>query len=392
MLDQPIASVTTLHTAGGLSFVGYAFGGDTPTGSQPDVMVTKLADDFFVQFTGQASVGGGNPVIVTSVTPPGTPPGDITFNQGDFFAAADTWVSVSGSANGVAGDTLQRGEILNFNFYASDPHGHLDHTDITAAPTMFLKFDGYNGESMIVNLHVVDVGADGVAGTLDDGQTRYLALVVDTGDVYTNANPPSGFTIPLDQNDGAIIIQNNDYAGFLGAGDWQIEGAQVLPTSGLVSGTAVNFNGLTTFDDPINNGASTATEAFGPQAEQETIKISDIGLITSTTTTQSADLQFGVTNTDADGDTTGSQTLDVQITGTTMNGTAFADVLQSSAGNDTMTGNGGNDLFVLDGHSSSPNVGAGGHDTIADFFVWFGRDLGRCRQPKLDNRDHVNFR
>ena len=125
--------------------------------------------------------------------------------------------------------------------------------------------------------------------------------------------PAGGFTIPLDSNDGAIIFQNNDYAGFLGAGNWQIEGAQVLTASGLVSGTAVNFNGLTTFDDnTVTDGASTATQAFGPQAEKDVVKISDIGLITSTTTTQAANLQFSVANVDADGDTTAPQTLDVR--------------------------------------------------------------------------------
>ena len=369
LLDQPIASVTVLQTSEGLSFVGYTPGTDTADNTQPGVMVTKLADDFFVQFTGQESVGGGNPVIVSSVTPPNSPPGDITFTQGDYFAAADTWVSVSGAANGVAGDTLQRGEILNYTFFATDPHGHLDHTDFAAAPTMFLKLDTYNNEDFLVNLKVVDVGANGVVGGGDDGPTQYLLLVVDATDVYTQANPPSGgFNITFDSNDGAIIIQNNDYAGFLGAGNWQIEGAQVLVASGLVSGTGVNFNGLTTFDDDTaTDGASTATQAFGPQAEQDTLKISDIGLITSVTTTQNGDLQFGVTNIDADGDTTATSTLDVQITGTTMNGTSSADVLQSSAGNETMTGNGGPDFFVLDGHSLSPNVGAGGHDTLADF-------------------------
>jgi Ca2+-binding RTX toxin-like protein len=42
-----------------------------------------------------------------------------------------------------------------------------------------------------------------------------------------------------------------------------------------------------------------------------------------------------------------------------MNGTASADVLQSGAGNDTMTGGGGNDIFVL-------QASGGGIDTIAD--------------------------
>jgi hypothetical protein len=87
VLYQLIASVTTLQTSEGLSFVGYTPGTDAPDNSQPGVMVTKLADDFFVQFTGQATVGGNPPTILTSVTPPNSPSGDISFNQGDFFAA-----------------------------------------------------------------------------------------------------------------------------------------------------------------------------------------------------------------------------------------------------------------------------------------------------------------
>jgi hypothetical protein len=227
---------------------------------------------------------------------------------------------------------------------------------------MFLKFDGFGNENLVVNLKLIDVGLDGVAGTADDGATKHLALVVDNGDVFTHSNlPPASFGITLDQNDGAIIIENNDYAGFLGAGNWQIDGAQVITSTENLTGNGVNFNGLTGLA-----GASVGTEAFGP-ADSDVIKISDIGLFTTTTTTQAADLQFGVTNVDADGDTTTPQTLDVQITGTTMNGTPNVDVLQSSAGNDTMTGNGGNDIFALSGHSSSPGVAAGGHDTITDF-------------------------
>ena len=84
--------------------------------------------------------------------------------------------------------------------------------------------------------------------------------------------------------------------------------------------------------------------------------------ITTTTTTQAADLQFNVSNVDGDGDTTPATTLDVQITGTAMTGTAGNDVLQSSAANETMKGNGGNDLFVL-----KSTAAANGHDDITDF-------------------------
>jgi hypothetical protein len=359
VLDNPISSFSTLTTSAGLAFTGYHAGTSTVDTTQPDVMVTELTPTFWVQFTGETASNNPAVDLTAGTTKAGS---DFNFTQGDQFFAGPTWVSVSGSANGVAGDTIQKGELLDFNFFASNPTGFLNHTDVTAASTMFLKFDGFGNENLVVNLKLIDVGLDGIAGTADDGATKYLALVVDNGDVFTHSNlPPASFGITLDQNDGAIIIENNDYAGFLGAGNWQIDGAQVITSTENLTGTGVNFNGLTGAA-----GASTLTEAF-PAADSDVIKISDIGLFTTTTTTQAADLQFGVTNVDADGDTTTPQTLDVQITGTTMNGTPNVDVLQSSAGNDTMTGNGGNDIFALSGHSSSPGVAAGGHDTITDF-------------------------
>jgi hypothetical protein len=349
VLDQPINSFTIIDTANGLSFVGYQPGTNTVDTTQPGVMVTEVTSSFWVQFTGDETKNPGTPHLLTSDN-------NTTFTNGELVHAVDSYVSVSGSSNGVAGDTIQSGEVLDFNFYASNPTGHLGNPSTAWASTMLLKFDGFsNGDDMVVILKLVDAGADGILGTGDDVHTT-KALVVDTGDVFTAANPaPAGFGITLDNNDGAIIIESNDYNA---AGQhYVIEGAQVLSsTDTLTDTTAINFNGTTGA-----GGASTGTEAFGGSTvDTDVLKISDIGFISTTTTTQSADLQFQVSNVDADGDTTSTQTLDVQVAGTTLMGTAGADVLQSSSGNDTMTGNGGNDLFVL-------QASGGGHDSIQDF-------------------------
>ncbi|MBR0792955.1 hypothetical protein JQ631_28105, partial [Bradyrhizobium manausense] len=347
LLDSPISSFTTLETSQGLAFTGYQPNSNATDSTQPAVMVTELSPTFWVQFTGE----DGTPLAAG---------GNSAFTQGETLAAAgSTWVSVSGGSNGVAGDTIQKGEILDFNFFASNPQGFLNHTDITSASTMFLKFDGFNNEDLVVNLKLIDVGADGIAGTADDGATTHLALVVDNSDVFTKASPPpSGFGISLDNNDGVIIIQSNDYLPSLGAGNWQIDGAQVITSTEGLTGSGVNFNGAV---GTGATGASSGTEAFGAgTVDNDVVKISDIGLITTTTTTQAADLQFNVSNVDADGDTTAATTLDVQITGNTMTGTAANDVLQSSTADDTMKGNGGNDIFVL-------QASGGGHDTISDF-------------------------
>jgi len=349
VLDQPINSFSIIDTAGGLSFVGYQPGTSTVDTSQPGVMVTEVTSAFWVQFTGDETKNPGTPHLSTTDN-------NTTFTDGELVHAADTYVSVSGNANGVAGDTIQSGEVLDFNFYASNPTGHLGTAPTAWASTMFLKFDGFsNGDDLVVILKLVDAGGDGILGTADDLHTT-KALVVDSGDVFTAGHPaPAGFGISLDNNDGAIIIESNDYNA---AGQhYVIEGAQILTSTDTLSDTtAINFNGVTG-----SAGASTGTEAFGGSTvDTDVFKISDIGFISTTTTTQSADLQFQVANVDADGDTTSNQTLDVQVAGTTLTGTASNDVLQGGSGNDTMTGNGGNDLFVL-------QSSGGGHDSIQDF-------------------------
>src|SRR5205823_11293510 len=112
--------------------------------------------------------------------------------------------------------------------------------------------------------------------------------------------PPASFGITLDQNDGAIIIQSNDYLPSAGPGNWQIDGAQVITSTEGLTGSGIDFNGAL---GTGATGASAGTEAFGAgTSDQDVLKISDIGLITTTTTTQAADLQLNVSNVDGDGD------------------------------------------------------------------------------------------
>ena len=101
-------------------------------------------------------------------------------------------------------------------------------------------------------------------------------------------------------------------------------------------------------------------------------------------------LQFSIYGVDGDGDQSGTQTLSVTMLGTkaantpingtssdeaikgtssadTLNGSDGNDILEGGAANDTLSGGNGADLFVLDGHSTALNVGAGGTDIIQDF-------------------------
>jgi hypothetical protein len=115
--------------------------------------------------------------------------------------------------------------------------------------------------------------------------------------------------ISLDNNDGLVVFESNDYNA---AGEhWVIVGAQIIVDPGTITGTAINFNNAIGVA-----GASTGTQAFSTDVNNGApMKISSIGFVTQTTTSQSAQLTFNVTVQDGDGDTA-QQTLVVNVGGT----------------------------------------------------------------------------
>lgn len=252
---------------------------------------------------------------------------------------------------------MGQGEVLDFNFYNSNPTGTVG-TPTAFGSNMFLRFDGIgNTEDLVVILKLVGAGADGILGTLDDTYTT-KAIVIDNSDILKHGDVlPAGYNTitPLDNNDGLVIIESNDYNGV--GEHWVIAGAQVITSTEGITGSGINLNGATG-----SGGASTTTENFGAiTTDNDILKISDIGIVTATTTTADANLTFTVSNVDADGDTTTPTALNVTVEGSnTFIGSANADAIEGTSGNDTLTGNGGNDLFVL-------LASGGGHDTITDF-------------------------
>jgi hypothetical protein len=354
-LAAPIDAYSTLSTSSATSFVGYQLGSNTTSTSQPDVMVTTLAPNFFVQFTGDHDTH----------SVPLTAGGNNAYVNGENFAAADTWVSVSGDANGVAGDTIQKGEVLDFNFYSTNPTGFVGATPTAQASAMYLRFDNLGGgDDIVVNLKLYDT-------VTHSYMTQ--AVVIDNGDILKHGDTiPAGYTAltALDNNDGLAIIESNDYNS--GGTHWVIVGAQILGSTEGITGSGINLNGATG-----SGGGSSGTESFSTVADSgntttgtydaDVIKISDVGIVTQTTSTQDANLQFTFTNVDADGDATATQMLNVQIEGSnTFIGGNTAESIYGTAGNDTMTGGLGADIFQWHsgdhGTSITPAV-----DHITDF-------------------------
>ena len=335
-LTDDIDSFSILRTSTAQGFTGYAIGGTTPINQQPPVSVAKLADDFFVQFSGFAEAGSGtgaNNIMAG---------GNNAFAPGELFSAATSWVSVSGSAAGVAGDTIQQGEVMDLDFFTANPFGNTSAAPTTTSKGIFVKFDGIGSEDLVLVLKLIDP---------DDQSHITRAIIVDSEDIIiksastspNNFHPianPAAYGIVLDQNDGAVIIESNDYN--FGTENYQIEGLQVLVSTEGVTGSGYNLNGnvgvsgastgnTLTFSNESGEGSKSNPVEAGEAGtwDGDVVKIVDMGFVTSST--PDAHLTFNVVVTDADADPTAAQTLDVTIAGgNTFAGGAGADTFNFS--------------------------------------------------------------
>ncbi|MBL0445607.1 retention module-containing protein [Aeromonas veronii] len=348
-LDGPIEGFQVLKTSASLGITGYVPDGSTVDTTNPEVAVSQLATDFFVQFRSYAETGGGT--YSNNLQTGGSDTN--VFVNGETFTQTGSYVTLSNSANGVAGDTIGKGEVLDLNFYTSNPTGNLGLTPTGRADGVYLKFDGIdNDDDLVIVLKLV--GAEGVTTT--------RALVVSNSDIYRNVSGATalvalaGYGITLDNNDGAIVIESNDYNA--PGESWQIYGAQILTSvEGITSSVAINY------DRDFNDGFDGLT-TFANQSDNDVVKVSDIGFVKTQTTTVDADLDFLVVVQDADNDATSSVNLHVTIeAGSSLTGSALADVIQGGEGNDTLSGLAGDDTLI-GGLGNDILIGGLGSDTF----------------------------
>jgi T1SS-143 domain-containing protein len=302
-LANPIAGFSLLDTAGAdaSAFVNYNADGTTSQGPS-NIATVALANDLFLQFTGVHD-SSGSPMS-TTVPAGGTfvAQSGVAFSGLDLFSDTATTVTVSSTAAGVAGNTIQGGEVLDFNLYATDPLGTTGGTPTANATSMFIELDGVGGsEDMIVVLKLYDT----LAHTYSE-----VALMVQNGDIITSNATLAGTAyagIVLDNNDGLIVIEANDYQN--GNTNLVIVGAQIAGSDAGITGTAENFNGTL----GGSGGWLGGTQSFDTDVSDQPFKIQNIGFLRTTTTDQTAHLSFDVTIKDGDGDTV-TQTITADVT------------------------------------------------------------------------------
>ncbi|WP_287269756.1 DUF5801 repeats-in-toxin domain-containing protein, partial [Mesorhizobium sp.] len=307
----------------------------------PNVVVEKLFDasttpeqtdkDFFVQFTGNSNPNGSP--FGFNGTGDGSPiAGDTFFNAGQQVTSNfEDWVSATQTTNGVAGDTIQKGEALTLRFFETTPgittdDGHIAPTQ--TANDMAIEFDGIgNSEDLMLVLNLVNLGSDGAfggSGTAADTFTT-KAMYVENQDIYKASTPggvPSPYTneFSLDNNDGLVIVERNDYNS---AGEnWVLQGAQIMQSgNGLTGPDSVPGGAFTELATALNlqkavgaNGGSTtiALQNWDP-TDNDVLKITDIAFTATQTVTPDAHLNFAVNIHDADGDVTGINNILVDV-------------------------------------------------------------------------------
>ncbi|MBB3645299.1 hypothetical protein FHX14_001469 [Rhizobium sp. BK619] len=282
---------------------------------QADDPNTSTDEDFYVQFTGNL-INKANPFGLTSNGQGSST--DTTFTLGGHEMVSngnETWVSATQSTNGVAGDTIQKDELLTLRFFSSDVGIASEATTPTAtAGTMAIKFDGIgNSEDLMLILNLIDKnGADNIAGNGDDNSTITRAMYVSNADIYKTGQVPAPYSseFKLDNNDGLVIVEQNDYNAT--GEDYVLQGVQIMQSGNGITGNNTAIDLVRTTGA---NGGSNATASLVnfDGADNDVLKITDIGFTSTVSQTPDANLDFAFQVVDADGDQTVMQHILVDV-------------------------------------------------------------------------------
>jgi T1SS-143 domain-containing protein len=243
--------------------------------SQFEVAVVDFeTGDFFVQFTTIDSSLG---------------------YSGGLFTGGTGWIQLSSGDSGVSGNSIQPGEVIDFNFTSTAP-GNTPAAPSATAAGFYIMLDQFNSssEDFIVVLKL--------ASPDDPDNFITKTLRIDTADVLTTNQ--TGYPALTGQNPGIIIIEPDDYDHLLGVGqeDYLLVGAQFLTSTQGLAVTVFDFNGAVGASSNDTTGTATSGNSDNPVNDGDVVKISDIGVIRVTENSEALSLTLDVTVVDGDGD------------------------------------------------------------------------------------------
>ena len=280
-LDAPIQGETTYSTSTPEATFNY----DRVGSRSPEIVVQQYDDAFFGVLTARAAV----PPSDTDDLLAGD---DRVFVPGERFdSESEAYLNVATNTVGANSDTLQAGELLNFDFFAENPvsgpqsppqrpeAGIDPDTPVACATAIDLILDQINvgKEDLAILLKLYDVRTDAYT-------TRLLL-----------ADAVADFVYQPDSRYWKVSIGKEDYD----SAHYQIQGLQVLSSTEAVTGTGYR----------LSNGEAVALTASGnglaDTSDMDVFKIIQIDLHSEQTLNYDTDLAFTGELVDSDGDTDG---------------------------------------------------------------------------------------
>ncbi len=267
-IDEPIKGETSYSTSAPQATFNY----DRMGNKSPEIVVQQ----YDAQFYGVLTARSAQPPSDTQDLLAG---GDQTFTPGEVFdSVSEAYLNVATSTLGANSDTMQAGELLNFDFYArnpvlgagsppQDPTAHIDST----APRALAS-------EVSITLNQINVGQEDIAVLLKlyntDTQTSTSRLLLaDAASDYV-LDPVTGYRV--------VTIGKDDYD----SAHYQISGLQVMSSTENVAGTGYSLS---------THQAVTLTaqgRGMADSSDTDVFKIIQIDIRTESTATFDTDLVF----------------------------------------------------------------------------------------------------
>jgi len=266
-MDQLIGGQTTFSTSSPLASFNY----DTEGNNSPEIVVQQYSSDFF----GVLSASSAKPPSDTGDLMSGN---DHAFAAGEIFTSeSKAFVNVATNTLGVNSDTVQAGELLNFDFYRSNPVSSPNLTSPPQRPSAtIVGTDKAYADAINITLDQITDGEDvAILLKLFDASTNTTTTRLLIANSATDYQSGTGGT-------KIVSIGEDDYD----SATYQISGVQVLSSTEDLTGTGVS---LSTHD------AVTLTAAgmnYADTADNDVFKIIKIDVVTETTINSDVDLNF----------------------------------------------------------------------------------------------------
>jgi hypothetical protein len=267
-LDQIFGGQTTFSTSAPLASFNY----DTVGNNSPEIVVQQYSSDFF----GVLSARAATPPSDTSDLVSG---GDHVFAVGETFNSVSAgFVNVATNTLGVNSDTVQAGELLNFDYYRSNP---VNNPTVTSPPprpdATIVGTDRAYADAINITIDQITDGEDvavllKLVSKADSSVTTTTLLLANSATDYQSAG--GGMKI--------VSIGTDDYD----SANYKIAGVQVMSSTEDVTGTGVSLS---------THGAVNLTAAgmnYADTSDNDVFKIIKIDVITSTTINSDVDLNF----------------------------------------------------------------------------------------------------